>query len=160
MSTKLKVFLGVVALAAAYGFGRWSSPVKVVTETKTVEVEKKQDVVKQDTNKDDHKVTVTKQVVKPDGTKETDTTVTEDVTTAKKYQDTTQSTIDTTKDTTKEVTYATAKVTISALAAVNVLSPTGLDYGASVSKPILGPITIGAFGFESGRVGMSIGLTF
>jgi len=160
MSPKYKIIISVVALAASYGAGRWGSPAKVVTQVKTVEVEKKQEQVKDDTHKDTHTVTTTKEIDKPDGTKEKETKVTQDVVDSSKYIDTTQTKIDESKVDTKEVTYDTAKVTVSALATTNILSPQGLDYGLSVSKPILGPLTVGVLGFESGRIGFSVGLTF
>lgn len=160
MSSKVKVIVAAVALVASYGAGRWSAPTKVVTQTVTKEVEKKQEQVRQNTDQDKHKVVTVKQVIKPDGSQETDTTTTEDITTNKQYQNTTQTKIDESQSTTKEVTRDTAKVTVMALGVVNVTSPTGIDYGIGISKPILGPLSVGLMGFESARVGLQIGLTF
>jgi hypothetical protein len=40
MTTKIKIIIGVVALATAFAVGRWTGPTKIKTEIKTVTVEK------------------------------------------------------------------------------------------------------------------------
>ena len=152
MSTKAIVIISVVALLTAFAVGRWSAPEKV--KIQTVTVEKKTDDKK--VNTDDNKVTTITETDKPDGTK-TKVTVISD---KKDTQVVDKKTDDLTQTVTKEVDRSTSKVTISALAALNV-SKLGVPiYGASVTKPILGPITVGAFGLQNGTVGVSLGLSF
>lgn len=79
--------------------------------------------------------------------------------------DTTTTTIDHTQrveTAAKQVTQVkTPVINVSALVSVNfngnLLSPV---YGVSVSKEMIGPITVGAFGLTSGVVGASLGLNF
>ena len=152
MSTKQMLIIGAVALLTAFAVGRWSAPEKV--KIQTVEVEKKTEDKK--VNIDDHKVTTIVETDKPDGTKTKTTVITDNKDT--KVVD--KKTDDTTKTTTKEIDKSSSNVTISALAAINITSPGLPIYGASVTKPILGPITVGIFGFQNGMAGASVGLTF
>lgn len=154
MSDKVKVLIIVVLLLASFAGGRWLAPEKVRVETKTVEVEKKIDKIDKTTDK--HKEAVIVEVVKPDGTKETTTKTVEDV---KVKIDTKEVVLDTvTTDKTKEVAGSSAKVTIAAMGGLTRdFSPV---YGAAVSKPILGPVTVGAWGLSNLTFGASVGLTF
>lgn len=160
MTTKTKLIIAVVALLAAYAFGRFSAPTKVITETKIVEVEKKTDKTKSDTKKEVHRTTTTTETIKPDGTKTVTTVVKEDSNSDSKKNS--SSTDNTTKssDTIKEVIRDTSKVTVSALAGVNITSLSIPVYGASLTKPILGPIAIGIWGLTNSVGGVSLGLTF
>lgn len=139
-------------MLAAFAFGRFTGPEKV--RTVTLEVEKKTEQT--DTDKNRHKKTISITLILPDGTKKTTTTTTDD--TEEKTKE--RSTDDISKTSEKEVIRGAAKVTVSALAAINLTKGGTPDYGLAVSKPILGPITIGAFGFQSGAAGLSLGLTF
>lgn len=72
--------------------------------------------------------------------------------------------IDESRDTrnTTEITKSSIKTNISVLAATrlsdfNLIKPT---YGLSVSRPFLGPITIGLFGYTDKTVGLSLGVNF
>ena len=152
MNTKQIIIAGALALVVAFAFGRWSAPEKI--KIQTVEVEKKTD--DKTAAVDDHKITTITETDKPDGTK-TKTTVIAD---QKSTNTTDKSTDDTTKTMSKEIDKSTSKVTISMLAGTNITSPTSLMYGASITKPILGPITVGIFGFQNGTIGTSVGLTF
>lgn len=145
-----------MALLTAFAFGRFSAPAKVKTETKIVEVEKKTE--KTNTDKQTHKKTEIVTIIKPDGTKETHTVITDNSDAKSKQSETDNTSI--TEDKTKEVTYSQSKVTVSALAGFNIFSPSLPDYGLSITKPVLGPITVGIFGFRSGMAGCSVGLTF
>lgn len=151
MTTKWKVLISIVALTTAFAAGRWTTPVKIKTEIKTVTVKEK---VK-GTEKEIHRETTITETTYPDGRKEVKTVIVEDSTKS------TTSKENTNKDKTEnqETTYATAKVTISALGGFNLSDPTPV-YGASISKPILGPITIGAWGLSNKTLGASLGLTF
>lgn len=160
--TKTKAIIGIVALSAAYGAGRWASPTKIVTKTETVEVEKKVSDTKSDLEVNKHKETVTTTNRKPDGTVETTTKVVEDTEAGRKSDTITTDSVAQTSTTTKEVVYASAKVTVSLLGGMS-LSGSGIPtpvYGASLSKPVWGPITLGVFGLSDRTFGGSVGLTF
>ena len=161
MTTKSKIIGVVVYTLVCVAGGYYLAPVKVKTEVKTVEVEKKDTNTVQNEKKDSHKTYTKVVIVKPDGTKQTTTTVTDDKIATQKT-DTTQ-TIDIAKssDQTKEVTKSSSRLNLSALAGVNVSNPAnGLLYGVHVSKDILGPISIGLFGLSNGNMGCSVGITF
>jgi hypothetical protein len=152
MTTKQIVIIALIALVGAFAVGRYSAPEKVVT--KTVEVEKKTEDKQVDSQ--DNKVTTITETDKPDGTK-VKTTVIAD---KKDVQVDDKKTDDITKTETKEIDRGSSKVTISLLAGENVTSPGIPTYGLSITKPILGPLTVGVFGFQNGLIGASIGLTF
>jgi hypothetical protein len=140
---RLVVILMVGLAIFSFSAGRWLAPEKVRTEIKVVEV------IKQDQK--EHTKTIIHEVDRPDGTKEITTEIVVD----------THTTTDTTvhSDQTTETTRGTSKVTVAALGGIRLSDPTPL-YGVSVSKPILGPITIGVWGLSNGTLGASVGLTF
>lgn len=143
MDIKYKAGIAVVALSTSFAVGRYTVPEKIKEVTKTVEVEKK--------DEDKHKVTHTTKDTKTDGETIVDQTVTED--TVKHETDNKDS------SSTKQVTAGESKVTISALAGLSIPNSTPV-YGLAVTKPILGPLTIGLFGLSNGTCGASLGLTF
>lgn len=150
-----------LALLTSYAFGRWSAPVKTITETKIIEVEKKTKDSNTNTNKDTHKETTVTETIHPDGTREVVTKTTEDTKTDKTKSEKTTEEREKEKTALKEVERSSSKVTISALAGVgSVLNNPVIIYGGSVSRPILGPIALGAFGLTNGVFGLSIGLVF
>jgi hypothetical protein len=134
----------MAALVLTFAAGRWSAPDHIVTKTVTVE-KKTEDDVK-------HEKTTTVEVKQPNGT-DTTTTVTTDDTEDKERDDTSISQ-------TKETSKSSSKLTIAALAGVNVTSPGTMIYGGSVSRGLIGPISIGVFGLSNGVGGASIGLSF
>jgi FtsZ-interacting cell division protein ZipA len=152
MTTKQILIVGAIALVAAFAVGRWSAPDKV--KIQTVEVDKKTDDKK--VASDDHKVTTITETDEPNGTKIKKTIISD----VKAVQVEDKKTDDLTKTETKEIDKSSSKVTISLLAGVNITSPTTPTYGLSITKPILGPLTVGVFGFQNGLAGASIGLTF
>lgn len=132
------IIIGILLLVA-FGAGRWLSPEKVVTKTVTVEVEK--------TNTKQDSVVI--KVTKPDGTiTETTTTKTE-----------TETVTNTNNKTESIVQGKKSSLNLSALAGINVINPSGgIIFGGHISKPILGPISIGIFGMSDGRAGLSVGI--
>lgn len=161
MTQKTKIILVSAALLTSFAAGRWLAPEKIRIEIKTVEVEKKIDQTQVDAERNRRRETTITEETRPDGTKTKTTHSTDEAETHKTVD---KSTVDdVTKSTTeeKEVTRGTAKVTISALAG---LKPTDLTappvYGLAITKPILGPITVGLWGLTSGTIGFSAGLTF
>jgi hypothetical protein len=140
--------LVLVTSAASFGFGRWS--VKTTSTTKTSVA---QSHVTDDKNAHT-RVTVT-DVKAKDGT-ETKTIV------ADRVSDdviTTNSAVATTQI--AAVKGKTSNINISLLGA-NDLSKGALipTYGLSVTREVLGPVTVGAFGLMNGTVGVSVGLDF
>lgn len=99
---------------------------------------------KTDIKEDNHTVTTIVTVKKPNGT----------VTTTEKIDSKT-------KTNTVIVPPKTGKINISVLV-TNDFSKRSLQpaYGMSISREILGPITVGAFGLTTGVVGVSIGINF
>lgn len=151
----------LIVAAVAFSLGWYTTPTKTITVTKTIEVEKstKDKDVDKDLNK--HKETTVVEVVKPDGTKETTTTVVEDTSSSKKSSESSTSESKASNSTTKEVSREKASITISALAGLklNDLTTTPV-YGGIVTKPILGPLSIGVWGLTNTTVGCSLGLSF
>ena len=156
MTTKVKVIIGAVAIVVAFAVGRYSGPEKIKVETKIVTVEKDTKTDTSDTQ--DHKKITIVDTTKPDGTKTKTTTIVDD----KEAQDTkTETDQTTTKESqTTEITKGSNKVLVSGLIARNLSSFASPIYGASISKPILGPLYIGAFGLTDKTIGVSIGLMF
>lgn len=161
LSNTSKVLIVVAVVGVSFALGRYTVPEKVKVETKIVEVEKKTSSSKEDTSVDKHKNTKIIVVEKPNGEKTTTTEISENTDIDKKK--TGESTSDSTKntDSLKETTRGDSKLTISALGGVDFTkSVPQVVYGASVFKPILGPITIGVWGLSSPSCGASVGIQF
>lgn len=142
-SNKTLALIALLISLVFFSLGRYT-----VSQTSTT-TDKKVDSTDQT---DTHQRETITEKKSPDGT---DTIVTT-IDTVKNETDTTKS------DTlTKSIVAKASKLNISALAATNIHSPFGPPaYGLSVSKELLGPITVGAFGLTSGTIGISIGLDF
>lgn len=158
MKTSSKIILAIIALVVSYAFGYYESPEKIKTETKIVEVESKTKKTDSDTNK--HKDTKTTEVIKPDGTKTITTTVTED--TNRKSDSTATDDTKKMEDITKEVTKSGSRLNLAILTGVNFsnLTSNPIIYGGSVSRNLIGPITLGIWGLTNSTAGASIGLQF
>ena len=152
METKYKVILALILSIASFGFGRYS--VNSVNSVK-----KETQVINENDKKDENTHTVTKTVTikQPDGA--TETTVTQDTSTNDDTQDITSTETQVSK--TSETNNKTSQLNISALAAVKgnnlIAAPI---YGASLSKQLLGPVTIGVFGLTDSTIGVSLGINF
>lgn len=159
LTFKQKAIVVVVYTASIAAITIYVSPTKVKIETKTVEVVKTVEVAKTDTDTQKHTKKKTTERTLPTGEKVVTTIEVDDTNTAHKT-DTTVATDDSKMtDKTKEVTRSTDKVNLSVLASINPFNVSqGITYGGSVTKQILGPFTLGAFGFTSGQFGMSVGL--
>jgi hypothetical protein len=150
MTGKQKVLASGVALATAFAVGRYTVPEKVKIETKVVEVEK---IVKvKDKRKERKVVTITR----PDGTKEKTSHTVEDTKTDERKD------VAKNEETKSETVRGASKVTISALGGVDFrrLGSEPFVVGASVTKPMVGPVTFGVFGLSNLTFGVSAGLTF
>lgn len=153
----------IIALAVSYvvvaAVGRYTVSEKIVTVTKTVEVEKKHEDDKTDEKKNTHVKKVIQTTKKPDGTITRTTTVTDDSTDDTKTNDTIATTDNKQTDSITTITKGSDKVTISALGGWD-LTQGKLVYGVSATKPILGPITVGAWALTNPSFGISLGLQF
>jgi len=146
ISNKIILLLALILALTFFALGRYTSTqAKTVTQTQTKVDETTHDTVKT------HE-TVTEKKSK-DGT---DTIVTVIDTAA---QANTKIDLDTQSK--SIITKASPRTNISALAATSIHNPFGPpQYGLSVNREVLGPITIGAFGLTGGTFGISIGLNF
>lgn len=141
-SQKILITIGVFVIGLVSGViidRKTTSKSAITTKTDT-------DIVADDK---DHKVTVI--VKKPNG--EETTTITED-----NHNDT--------KENINQNTIAVitapvkSKINISVLAGFDHLTDLQPKYGLSVSKEVLGTVTVGAFGLTNGIVGVSVGINF
>ncbi len=122
----------IIAITSA-AVGRYTAPVKVKVETKTVTVvQRRKDVVKTE-------------IVKPDGTRET---VTKSVTDTNKNV-----LVDQKSETTKDSQH----VNVYLLGGGKNQAPV---FGGHVSAEVLGPLSIGLFGLSDGAFGASLGMRF
>lgn len=151
MDNRTKIALVAGGLVVAFAAGRYSTTVTTKTETKVDKVEEK----KKDVKKEKHKKTTTVTVEKPDGSKETTSTTTEDTNTdAKTITD-----AHSVSDSKTETTRGDNKVSFSLLGGLDLTTGKPI-FGGSLSKPVLGPLTLGIFGLSNGSAGFSLGLNF
>lgn len=146
METKYKVILIVVSLVTAFAVGRYSAqkPSSKLQESVVTDTNQSKD---QDTIK---KTTIEKH---PDGV-ETTTIVEETKTNTIRNTDQSLS-LDKTVTAPKINT-----LNISVLGGVDFSEAPKTVYGLSVTKDIIGPVSIGVFGLTNSTVGASIGLSF
>lgn len=134
---KIVEFVVVIGVSVGVMYYIRTSSTKLGTDTKIVTVE----VVK----KKKTKTVVTK---KPDGTTRTETTVTDVTDTKQKVKDTVVA------------APVSKKTSINALAGLDTTHNFTPVYGLSVTREVLGPVTVGAFGLTNGIVGVSFGVSF
>lgn len=159
LNLRTKILIVVVYTATAVAVGRYTVPEKIKIETKVVTVEKQSEDKDINQKKNTKHTVVVNKDIKPDGEKIITSTSTDEVL-ADTNTDTKKEVIhDTDTEKSKEVTHPSDKVTVSALGGID-LSTMKPVYGASVTKPILGPIAVGLFGLSNGACGASVGLTF
>lgn len=139
-----KVVLAIlISAGVGYAGGRYVQPAKVVTKIK--EVTKTVQVVKHDT------VTVVKEVTRPDGSKESTTTITDhDV-------DTTDSSTKTSIS--QKISNEKPQWKASGLAGYN-FSKLNPVYGAQIERRIIGPIFVGAWGNTDKAAGVALSIEF
>jgi hypothetical protein len=130
----------IAVLVATFAAGRYSVKSVDVKTTNTEQV-----------NKDVHVVTRTVTIKQPDGTTKTTTTT--------KSDDRTK-TIETQSAVANTNERSTINVSLLAGSQLTLGASRVLDYGLSVNKEVLGPVTVGVFGMRSGAFGISIGLNF
>lgn len=141
MSQRNKIIISIVAIAVAFAVGRYSVPKSVSTSVETNTDKTKEHVVEVE------KI----EVKKSDGT-----TITK---TRNRVENKSNTNTDSIK--TSEVVYQKPQVNVSVLVGTDVNNlKAGLVIGASISKPLIGPVSLGAWGFLTGMVGISAGLQF
>lgn len=141
MTIKTKIILASSAIILSFALGRYSARTASQKQAAISHA-----VTKAETH--EHKVTTITQDKKGD----TKTIIVEDQT-----SETAGASTSTVHESTPVSKYH--PLNISALAAIDF--HTGLPvYGASVSKEILDPVTVGAWGLNNGTIGVSIGIDF
>ncbi len=141
--TKVQTGIAIILLMlGSFTAGRNTEKSTVKLVVKTVEVEK---VVEQQ----QHSVTTI--TTKPDGSKEE--TITKDTSTHSNTNS------DTNISSTEKSSPSKGSFTLQALAGYDI-GTTSLVYGISISKTVLGPISVGVWGLSDKTIGASIGLTF
>lgn len=148
MELHTKVMAGFVTVLVAFCAGRYSASMKPAV--KSVEV------VKASIKKDVH--TNTHTVIQETKTPQGDIKITKTIDTVQQDVDITH--VDT-KQSQEIIPPKPINFNVSGLVGTDV-TRSGLIpvYGISFNKPFLGPVTLGAFGFSNGLVGVSIGLNF
>ena len=145
IQVRSEVIIVVVVLLLGYGFGKYGQPAKIVTKTNTVIQTVTVDHV--------NTVTVVKEVDKPDGTKEIDTTTTD------KSQVNTDT--DVHVETEKVVTESKAQWRVAAALVPQVSGGTfGPLYGLDVERRILGPIWAGVGADTNRQIALKVGFEF
>ena len=143
--------IAVALLVVGFAFGRYSAPEKVRIETKTVTVASEAT----DQDKKENETIVKTELINKDGSKEIITKTQDNTATDTKELDT----VNTETTQSKEVTRSASKVTVSVLAGYKFSNLTPV-YGVSITKPILGPVTVGLWGMSDVSGGVSVGLEF
>jgi hypothetical protein len=144
MKTVRKILPYIVALAISFGAGYYATPTKIetktVVKTETVKVEGKTKIVYRD------------KITKPDGTIIEKEIERED----SKSTEETKSIAESKTITTKE-----AGLVLGVLGIIDTSSPQdGVKYGVSVSKRVLGSVTINGLVTDKREIGVGLGWSF
>ena len=156
--SKKQIAVGLIATCAlGVAIGRFAGPQKVEEhKTSTTQINKE---VKTQIDRDKRVEKQIKVLVRPDGTREEITSIVETSTTQKKQESETEG--KKTESQSKLIEYAKQKTSIAVLAGPNIGDLSGgMFYGVHGSYQLLGPISVGVFGFTDGRTGISAGLSF
>lgn len=149
--TKYKVYIAICAILVSFAVGRFSvGKPEIKTDVAIVQKDKS------DEAKDTHITTTTKEITDATGKKEVDTTTTTDIVSHIQKTDTSTEQV-----LTDIIPAKVGTLNISMLGGVDtkgVGNP--FVYGASVTKQILGPISLGVFGLTNGTAGVSVGISF
>lgn len=146
METKYKVIISTVVIVGSFAAGRYSAPISVKEKEKTDVSTNKVEKVK--------KKVVKEKTTKPDGTIVERTTKEDINTVSEKTKEKTE--------TSKDVEGRRDLVNISLLGGWSFYNQQPI-YGLYVSKNVLGPITLGAFGLtqmgQNNIFGVAVGLS-
>lgn len=149
MSNKTKLGIFVASILVSFACGRYTVQAPEVKTSKNTEQD-----VKKEADKDTQTHEVSVEVKKPDGTIQVTTTT--DTTTIAKVDTSVQTDTQFKQDV---IPPKTNTLNVSLLVGLDITRQAPV-YGGSLTKQLLGPITIGAFGLTNGTVGGSIGLNF
>jgi len=151
--------VAVTCLIGAFLAGRYTAPTKtLITEkTQTSAQISAQSATLSDA--DTQTETTVTTIEKPTGEKETVTHITKDTEAASKRVAESVASSQTSTESTKTIENAAGKVTLSALAGYSIHDLGSPVYGGSVSKQILGPISVGVWGLSTGVFGVSVGVS-
>ena len=150
ISSKTKAILVSAGLLVSFALGRYSlqqPAIDIKTDIKTVD--------QKTIDKEDHSQTIIVHTKDPSGAEKTVTTINNNVDTKTKDTDTTAI-----AETQVVIPPPHDLWNVSAMVGLNPINNFVPAYGLGVSKKVLGPINVGAFGFTNGLVGVSIGVTF
>lgn len=144
MKTIHKIILAIVTLAISFGIGYYATPTKVVEKVK---VEYKESKVEVKT-----KIVYRDRVTKPDGTIIESEVEKEDTNTTEKSEGSVATEKTVVKDT---------GLVLGVLGIIDVDKPIdGVKYGVSVSKRILGAVTVHGLVTDRREIGAGIGWSF
>ena len=149
ISTKTKTILISSSLLISFAMGRYSNNTPEIKETKKVE-----ESIQKQVDEQSHTQTVIVYTKDPKGQPVVTETITNDTET--KTKDIEKVTEQDTKD---SIPPKRNQWAVSGLFGLPAPGNTP-SYGLHVTKEVLGPITVGAFGMTNGTLGLSIGVTF
>lgn len=155
LNRKQKIAIASVGIIGAFAIGRYTTPVHIVTEIKTVEVEKKVKDIATNLNKK-QKTTIV-EVSKPDGTKEKTTVIDTDTDQSRSEKDKTD--IAKSSDSKTEITKGSSSLLTLSLLGGYDFSLAKPYYGVMVQKQVIGPFNLGLFVLSNPSVGASIGVS-
>lgn len=166
MNTKEKVgaIASAVILIIGTAIGYYLAPTKVKVETKIVEVEKKTEQRKTDTDRDKRKETTVTEITKPDGTKEVVTRTVEDTKTTRKTETEIEEDRKRNTERKEETSKSGRLLGLSLLTGVsglsNGLTSVQMVYGVHATYTVFGPVSLGVWGMSNVSGGLSVGFNF
>lgn len=136
-------------IIAGFMIGRFSAPEKIKIETKTitVEVEKIAEAKSVDTS------VITTSIQRPDGTKIARQRNVNKKEVRVEHEATNSGMVSITKEVTNR-----RGVVVSIIGGIDLLALPKISYGASVAKPVLGPLNLGVWYLTNSTFGVSIGV--
>lgn len=159
MTTKLQIIIGVCLLLGGVAVGRYTAPTKTVVKVETKEVIKEVVVTTKGETKYIKNDLVTKivEIVNKDGSSTKTTYIVDKGSTLNEIKEFQSIDLSKTTETKKEtITENKRSVNINGMVYLKDMKP---EYGLHISKQFLGPISIGAFGMQDKRVGLTVGLS-
>lgn len=151
------VMVAFVVVAASFAFGRYTAPETIKYEKqKTQTVDTKTD---SKSVRNQNRTIKTTTIVKPDGSKVIERTEVSGTISVRDSNTIGAERTDTT--TKKEIVVSKQSTSVFALGAVSFSNGSNsVGWGLGISRPVIGPISIGVFGLSLGVAGASVGLTF
>lgn len=151
LNTKRELLVIVLGLIVAFSFGRYSVTFPPQIETKIEQVSH----TETEEHKNVHVVTHIVTAKTPEGVVTSETTIDRVITTDKDHSESAS-----TRSASVSTPQVHKKINISALVAMDINNGLRHTYGISVSKEVVGPITVGVWALHTGMLGLSLGLNF